>query len=339
MFSIRVICMIDAERQMPARLRKCVDDCYQEETVSEPTFTLTQLRYFAAAAENLSMTGASKVLMVSQSAVSTAVAQLEKDLGVQLLIRHHARGLTLTAAGHSFYAELRGFLAHSSDLAEAARSAGDSLTGDLVMGCFSTLGPFELPRLLLAYGAEHPAVKVSVIEAEHAALKQMLRQARCELALMYGYDLDDDLDHVVVREVAPYVLVGTEHKLARRKKVSLDELADEPMIILDLPHTADYMRSIVASTGFDPQIRHRTTGFETVRALVAHGHGFAILNQRPAHNLTYDGGQVVALEIRDEVPPLSVVVATMKGVRLTGRARAMVRTCRRTVGQWREPLS
>ncbi|MDQ6525000.1 LysR substrate-binding domain-containing protein [Nocardioides sp. LHD-245] len=304
--------------------------------MADPAFTLTQLRYFAAAAEHLSMTGASKALMVSQSAVSTAVAQLEKDLGIQLLIRHHARGLTLTAAGQSFYQELRGFLAHASDLAEAARTAGDDLTGELTIGCFSTLGPFELPRLLAAYNAQHPRVDVSVVEAEHATLKNMLRQARCEVALMYGYDLDEDLDHVVVYEVPPYVLVGAEHRLARRRQVSLQELADDPMVILDLPHTAGYMSSIMETTGFAPRIRHQTTGFETVRSMVAHGHGFAILNQLPAHDLTYDGGKVVALRIRDEVPPLSMVVATMRGVRLTARAREMVRMCRRTVGRWRE---
>lgn len=297
--------------------------------MTEPAFTLTQLRYFASAAERLSMTQASQALNVSQSAVSTAVAQLERELGVQLLIRHHARGLTLTAAGRAFHQELRGFLAHSLDLAEVARRAGGSLSGELMMGCFSTIGPFELPQLLLAYQTEHPQVDVSIIEAEHAVLKQILRAGRCELALMYGYDLDEDLDSLVVYQVAPYVLIGAEHRLAKRKAVSLSELADEPMVILDLPHTADYMRSIMALTGVTPRIRHRTTGYETVRAMVAHGHGFAILNQRPAHDLTYGGGKVVALKIRDEVRPLSVVVATMRGVRLTARARAMVQTCRR----------
>lgn len=306
---------------------------HREGPLAEPTFTLTQLRYFAAAAEHLSMTDAARALLVSQSAVSTAVAQLERSLGVQLLIRHHARGLTLTAAGQAFHQELRGFLAHSADLAESARTAGDSLTGRLSLGCFSTLGPFDLPRILAAYGAEHPGVEVSVVEAEHASLKQMLRQGRCELALMYEYDLDEDLDYVVVREVPPYVVVGAGHRLADREEVSLAELTEDPFIIMDLPHTADYMSSIMATTGLSPRIGHRTTGFETVRALVAHGHGFAILNQRPAHDLTYDGARLVALRIRDDIPPLSVVVATMRGVRLTARARAMVEVCRRTGGQ------
>jgi DNA-binding transcriptional LysR family regulator len=308
----------------------------REVAMTEPAFTFTQLRYFAAAAEHGSMTAAAKALIVSQSAVSTAVAQLEKELGVQLLIRHHARGLALTAAGETFHREVRGLLAHSHDLAEAARSAGESMTGDLSVGCFSTLGPFELPRLLAVYEDQYPGVDVWVVEAEHAKLIQLLRQGRCEVALMYGYDLDEDLEYEVVHEVRPYVLVGAQHRLAHRQQVSLSELADESMVILDLPSTANYMSSIVSSTGLSPRIKHRTSGFETVRAMVAHGHGFAILNQLPAHDLTYDGGQVVALEIRDDVPALSMVAVYMRGIRLTARARAMVQICKENVGRWRE---
>ena len=68
-----------------------------------PPFTLVQLRYFAAAVECGSMTAASRELMVSQSAVSTAIAQLEKALGVTLVLRHHAHGLALTGAGRAFH--------------------------------------------------------------------------------------------------------------------------------------------------------------------------------------------------------------------------------------------
>lgn len=294
--------------------------------MAEVGFTLTQLRYFAAAAELGSMTAASRQLNVSQSAISTAVAQLEKELGVQLLLRHHARGLTLTAAGEGFYRELRSYLVHTSELVEVARSAGQEVVGDLTVGCFSTLGPFELPRLLAACEKEHPGIRIAVLEDEHAALKQALRSGTCELALMYGYDLDDDLDHVRVGDAAPYVLVARTHRLARRKKVALKELADEPMVLLDLPHSRDYFERLVASTGVVPQVRHRTSGFETTRALVANGLGWSVLNQRPASGTTYDGAEVVHLELKDEVEPLPVVLASMRGVRLTRRAQAFIRT-------------
>ena len=289
-------------------------------------FTLVQLRYFAAAAELGSMTGAARELLVSQSAISTAVAQLEKELGVQLLLRHHARGLTLTAAGQEFHRELRSYLAHTSELAELARSAGEALVGELTIGCFTTLGPFELPRLLSASERAHPDIRISVVEDEHAMLKQALRDGRCELALMYGYDLDDDIDHVQVGTAAPYVLVGKGHRLAGRKRVALSELSEEPMVLLDLPHSSDYLERLVESAGFRPVVRHRTAGFETVRALVANGLGWSVLNQRPASNTTYDGAEVVPLEIKDKVQPLEIVLASMRGVRLTRRAQAFIRS-------------
>ncbi len=298
--------------------------------MAEVGFTLTQLRYFAAAAELGSMTAASRQLMVSQSAISTAVALLEKELGVQLLLRHHARGLTLTAAGEEFYRELRSYLVHTTELAEVARTAGQALVGDLSIGCFTTLGPFELPRLLAACEEDHPGIRISVIEDEHAALKQSLRSGRCELALMYGYDLDDDIDHVRVGVAAPYVLIAEGHRLARRKKVKLTELADEPMVLLDLPHSGQYFERLVESAGFHPEVRHRTSGFETVRAMVANGQGWSVLNQRPASNTTYDGAEVVTLEITDRLEPLEVVLASMKGVRLTARAQAFIRSSGRT---------
>ncbi len=292
-------------------------------------FTLVQLQYFAAAAELGSMTAAAKQLNISQSAVSTAVAQLERELGVQLLLRHHARGLTLTAAGDDFARELRNFLVHARELAEVARSAGEALIGELTIGCFSTLGPFELPRLLSSSEQHHPDIRVLIIEDEHAALKQHLRSGRCELALMYGYDLDDDIDHVRVRDAPPYALVSKDHRLASRRTVSLRDLGEDPMILLDLPHSSDYLQRLVASAGIQPEIRHRTSGFETVRAMVAHGHGWSVLNQRPASPVTYGGTEVVALELSDDIEPLTVVLASMRGVRLTRRAQAFIESAKR----------
>lgn len=296
--------------------------------MADPGFTFVQLRYFAAAAELGSMTAAAKELRVSQSAVSTAVAQLEKELRVQLLLRHHARGLTLTAAGQAFHRELRSFLAHSVELAESARVAGQGLVGDLTVGCFSTLAPFRLPGLLSRYESAYPQVRVDVLEAEHATLKRALRAGDCEVAVTYAYDLDEDFDRQVIDASTPYAIVAADHKLARGGDVSLAELAPEPMILLDLPHSGAYFESLLARTGMRANVRHRTTGFETVRALVAHGWGYALLNQRPAHDTTYDGRSMVALQLRDKVEPLEIVVAWMSGARLTRRAGAFVTIAR-----------
>ena len=292
-----------------------------------PPFTLVQLHYFAAAVECGSMTAASRELMVSQSAVSTAIAQLEKTLGVTLVLRHHAHGLALTGAGRAFHAELRAFLAHSQELADTAANAGRALVGDLTVGCFATLAPFRLPRILASLREAHPAVRVHVLEAEHAGLKRALRAGECEVALAYGYDLEEDLVSTRIGSAPPYVLLPEHHRLAGRAAVALRDLADDPMILLDLPHSAGYFLSLFAERGLEPLIRHRSTGFETVRALVAAGEGFAVLNQKPLHDTTYTGQQVVTVPIRDEITPLDVVLVRARGTRATRKAEAFMRLC------------
>ena len=63
---------------------------------------------------------------------------------------------------------------------------------------------------------------------------------------------------------------------------------------------------------------------------MAHGFGFAVLNQAPVHDTTYSGRSVVALELEDEVDPLEVVLAWPRGARLTRRAQCFAEICRRT---------
>ncbi|MFT4127697.1 MAG: LysR family transcriptional regulator [Gordonia sp. (in: high G+C Gram-positive bacteria)] len=296
-----------------------------------PSFTLVQLRYFAAAADLGSMTAAAKVLMVSQSAVSTAIAQLEKELGVQLLIRQHARGLELTPAGRNFRQELRSFLAHSVELADSAARLGNSLIGDLTIGCFLTIAPFGLPTLLAAFEQRFPQVRMNVIESEHENLTRLLREGHCELALMYGFDRNDDVTYQPLAMARPYVIVAPDHPVARegRRSAALSEFATDPMVLLDLPHSRDYFLSLPRRAGFTPEIRFRSTGYETVRSLVAHGFGFSILNQRPAHPQTYDGHEVAAIELTDSAPALELVIANLSGVRLTNRASAFRELCKR----------
>lgn len=294
-------------------------------------FTLVQLRYFVTAAETGSMTAAAERLVVSQSAVSTAVAQLERHLGVQLFVRHHARGLSLTRAGDRFLSEARAFLGHAEELAEAGRSLGTALSGTLTVGCFVSLAPFYLPRLLGEFAAHHPAVRVRVVEGETERLRRALHAGECELALLYDFDLGEPIETRLLTTAQPYVIVPRGHRLANAAGVRRRDLAGEPMVLLDWPYSSDYFLALLGAAGVQPVIAHRSSSYETVRALVAAGHGFSLLNQRPATDVTYDGGSVVPLPLLDPVPGLPVVLGRLRGVRPTRRAAAFAECCRRTL--------
>jgi len=297
----------------------------------EPPFTLTQLRYFVAAAEMGSMTEAARDLMVSQSAVSSSTILLERQLGVQLLVRHHARGLTLTRAGEGFLRQARAFLDHADDLGDAAMGLGGALAGSLTVGCFMPVAPFYLPRLLDAFATAHPDVEVDILEGETAFLRQALLDGRCESAVLYDLGLGSEIETELVAETPPYLAVAAEHRLAGSPGVHLAEVADESMILLDLPLSRGYFLGLAEAAGFTPRIRYRSTSYEAVRALVAGGVGYTILNQQPRTDRTYDGGRVAAVPLLGDPLRLRMVVASARGVRATARGRAWADVCRATL--------
>lgn len=292
-------------------------------------FTLVQLRYFVAAARHRSMTGASRELMVSQSAISAAIAHLEREFGVQLLVRHHAKGLSLTASGERFLGEARGLLGHADEMAASAKAFGSALHGRLTLGCEEGIAPFHLAPLLAEFAARYPEVEVALVEGrDDVDLREDLLDGGCELALMHDLGDGDVLDGEVLARTPPHVVVAPGHELADAKTVSLRAFADEPMILLDLPHHRDYTAGLVRRVAINPRIRFRSRGPELVRALVAAGQGFAILTERPATDTTYDGGHVVALGLTDDLPPLPLLLAHARGVRPTRRAAAFAAVCR-----------
>lgn len=293
-----------------------------------PDVTLTQLRYFVKAATYSSMTKAADELHIAQSAVSAAIGQLEQQIGTQLFIRHRARGLALTTAGEEMLRDTRALLAHLDEVLDGASGHVDQVRGTVRLACFVTLTPFVLPRLLSDLGARHPDLEVDVIETSADAMLTMLRNGTAELAITYDLALGPALDTEFLGVAVPYVLLPPDHRLARRRSIRLAELTGEPMVLLDLPDSRDYFESMLTNAGVTPTIRYRSASYETVRGLVARGHGYSILNQLPAHRETYDGGTVAAVSIHDDVQGLPIVLARLQTVRATARARAVADAAR-----------
>ncbi len=301
--------------------------------------TLTQLRYFVEAAAQQSMTGAALRLNVAQSAVSAAVSQLEKSVGSQFFIRQRSKGLLLTPAGELFLRDAQAVLAHLEEALDHAKGEQRSVEGRIRLVCFSTLAPFMLPGLLGRLRADHPKLELEVTEADATGCSAALLTGQADLALCYDLGLPEAIAVTAVDSVRPYLALPPEHRLASRKEVSLSEVAEEPFVLLDLPHSRELMLSILRSAGFEPDVQFRSASYETVRTFVANGHGYSILHQRPQHGLTYDGGHVAAVAIKDKVPELSIVLARLRTQRPTARMRAVaqsVRQQRAAAGQPRQ---
>lgn len=295
--------------------------------------TLTQLRYFTEAAACLSMTAAAERLTVAQSAVSTAISQLERHIGSQLFIRQRSKGLVLTPAGEAFLRDAREVLAQMESALEHARNEQRSLSGRVRVVCFSTLAPFFLPGVLSRLRRDHPDLELVTEEADMAGCAEALLGGQADLALCYDLGLPPGIGTTTVAEARPYVALPPAHRLASAGEVDLRDLAAEPFVLLDLPHTRELMLSLLADAEVEPDVRFRSRSYETVRTFVAHGHGYSLLHQRPVHGLTYDGGEVAVAEIAGDVPVLRTVLATLSTARPTARIRAVARAVRQQVAE------
>jgi DNA-binding transcriptional LysR family regulator len=291
-------------------------------------YTLKQLAYFAAAAERGSVTEAAHALNVSQPSISTAVAHLERVLGAQLFLRHHARGLSLTADGRRLLAEARELLARAEELGSALRSEGARLKGELSLGYFVTFAPYYLPGLLRRFGALHPEVVLQLHEGDIETLRRALAAGSIELALLYDLALGPELvcEHLAADK--PYALLPATHPLAKRARVSLRTLAKEPFVLLDLPHSREYFRAIFLAYGLEPQVRYTAPSLEMVRGLVAHGHGIGLLNIRPEGNRAYDGMPLACRPLAEDCPPLRVALARPAQARPSRAAQALIACAR-----------
>ncbi len=297
------------------------------------SITLTQLTYFAECAKTLNMTTASQELHIAQSAVSTAINQLEKALGAPLFIRQHSKGLVLTPAGESLLHETRQIFGLITDAVETIQAGQTEIRGTIVLACFKTFAPFLLPQLLGRLQAAHPELTVDVVEGDHEECLAALRSGRAEIALNYDLTDSDGIDDKLVGEVRPHIIVGTGHPLASRAEVALAELADDPLVLLDLPDSRDYFLNILRAAGITPRVKHRSSSYETVRSMVAMGLGYSILNQRPRIQETYTGERTAILEITDPAPSLHVVASTLAKAGSTAKARAVTDTAREILAE------
>ena len=290
-------------------------------------YTLKQLRYLVAIADHNNISKAAKQLHISQPSLSAAINQLEDQFNTQFLIRYKAKGVALTPTGKQFVAEARQFLMHGDELAKNIGHYSNQLEGELTLGCYTTIAPFFIPNLLRHVKQKHPNLVIKTLEKNLDQLQNDLFNGRYELALLYNINLDFALETQILKQCKPYILLPKKHPLANRKRVALEELADEPYIMLDLPNSRDYFRKIFSNNNVDPNISYQTQSFEMVRCLVAQQHGYSILNLLPYNNTTYDNGRVSCVEISGRQEPLEIVLAQVKKLKLTNRAQMFKKQC------------
>jgi DNA-binding transcriptional LysR family regulator len=276
--------------------------------------TLRQLEYFVAAGEEGSITGAAEKINISPPSISMAVSSLEREFGVQLFVRHHAQGLSLTFAGRALLEQSKQLLLQTERLSTAAFDLSEQVRGRLSVGCLVTLAPMILPELLHAFMQAHPTIEIQPVEGNQERLLQALHKAELDVAITYDLDLHQNMRFKPLVSLPPHVMLGENHPLARRASVTLQDLAEEDFLLLDLPISADYFMSLFHVAGIEPKIRYRSTSLEVVRTMVANNQGYSLANAMPRSDMALDGRRLVRMPLSGVHRPMTIGLASVADV-------------------------
>jgi len=298
-------------------------------------YSLRQLRYFVVTAEVLSFTAAAKLLYISQPSISAALADLESSFGVQLFIRHHAHGLSLTQTGRDLLSKARELLKSAEVFQAAAKELDTGLTGTISLGCMISLAALLIPGLISRFLATHSGISFRIHEANQQDVLRDLRSGLLDMALTYDLHLADDIQFVPLLNLPPYAILPKAHRLAARKTVSLEDLSGEPYVMLDLPHSREYFSSLFDVLGVRPVPSFKASQPEVVKGMVANGLGFSILNfpQRVAKSV--DGQEFVVKRFRNKLHAMTFGVAYSEGIKPRKVVQSFASFCAESIGHFR----
>jgi len=288
-------------------------------------FTLRQLQYFVAVAEQGSVSRAAQNLSISQSSVTEAIKELEGDLGVELFERH-PRGLNITHKGHQFLRHATKILADVSDARRTFSGDPEAMTGRLQLGVTSLVAGYVLSDLLARYRRAFPGVDVSAIEDNGDYLEHLLIGGELDVAVMVISNLRDRMAlQAEILEISPYRLwLPLGHALAGADIISLADIATEPLIMLTVDEIEENTGKLLMALGARPHVAFRTRSVEAVRSLVATGAGVALLPDLVYRPWSLEGDRIESRDISGSLPVVQVGMVWRRGSGLPQAARDFI---------------
>ena len=268
--------------------------------------SLRALGYLVALAETGHFGKAAERCCVSQPTLSAQLKKMEDQLGVQLVER--GQQVRLTDIGERVVERARRVLDEAREIEELARNFQDPLAGELRIGLIPTVAPYLLPRITGSLRAQFPRLKLLLLEHQTHHLVELLKSGEIDVGILA---LPIPVERLVTRVLYTesfQVALPPDHRLAKRRRLSLDDLDGETLLLLEDGHC---LRDQALEACRLAKVREapdfRATSLETLRQMVAAGVGITLL---PSLAVEQQGSRVPAMAVRRfEAPEPSRTIA------------------------------
>ncbi len=276
--------------------------------------TLRQLQYLKLLSEHGSFSRAAEAAHVTQPTLSAGVQELEKVLGAPVVDRARS-GVILTAIGEEAVRRAADILARSEDLVQAARAAGQPLTGRFRLGVIPTVAPFLLPKALPLLRDRFPKLSLFLREDLTSRLIAALKAGALDAALIaLPYDTAGlETAHVGDDELLAAFPVG--HPLSGGTAVAPERMEGEDLILLEDGHC---LREHALAVCGLPAPRLGEDGFAatslyTLVQMVGSGLGVSLVPAMAVEAGLAKGVPISVLHLSSDQPQREIVVAWRKG--------------------------
>jgi LysR family transcriptional regulator, hydrogen peroxide-inducible genes activator len=238
---------------------------------------LRDLKYLLALADHKHFGRAAAACFVSQPTLSTQIRKLEEELGVSLVERA-PRKVMLTPAGRDAADRARRIVAEVEQMKEAARRSQDPEAGTVRLGIFPTLGPYLLPHVIPRIRERFPNLELLLVEEKSDVLLSRLHEGKLDAALLALPVHDDQLHSEFLFEEPFLLAVPENHPLAKLDSLSLGELSNHKLLLLEDGHCLrEQALEVCRLSGANEKSEFRATSLETLRQMVAANVGITLL--------------------------------------------------------------
>jgi DNA-binding transcriptional LysR family regulator len=282
------------------------------------TFTLKQIRYFAAAAECGQFSIAAERMHVSQTTITAAMRDLERDLELALFDRHHASGVSLTEDGQRFLEHARRILA-AVDAALTKPGVFDrSVAGDIrLIATPQSYGLFliaPIARFLSSY----KNVTLTLEEGDGDEVQAAVLGDRADLGVLRRAVVQgQSFEVLVIAKSQRQLWMHANHPLLQSRYLSLSDLANETFVQgLSSP-------DVLKAPGFSPQVRYRMSDEEAVRSIVAHGMAVTMGSDAGYRPFSKEGLKIERRPVIDFPSPSEIAVITRRASALSPAVDAL----------------
>lgn len=283
--------------------------------------TLQQLAYVREVVrQRFSVSRAAIALRLTQPGLSRQILSFERELGVDVFVRHHNRLVRLSPAGTAIYDLACEILLRAEAIRRAGRDAREPESGTLVIATTHTQARYALPRIIQRFAQRFPSVSLRLRQGTPSDAARMVSDGTADMSIATApIDPIPGLMFLACHELPRVVLMPARHSLARTGKLTLKKLAEHPLITYDYEFiSTSNVLSAFSQHGLSPSVVLNAIDADVIKTYVELGMGIAIVP-----SIAFDAKrdkQLRALPAGHLFPPNVIQIGIRTGDYLAGFA-------------------